>query len=134
MAHSASRSEKTENRPSQRAVAGEDPSHGSKRIEEFSDARTDLFEELQESRQQWLDRARLEANLAAEFASKLTVARSFSDAVTAGQEWSKRRAEMMMEDSRHVLADAQKLMETGARILSNGWSSSNKVGAPARTP
>ena len=30
---------------------------------------------------------------------------------------------MMAEDGQHLLTDAQKLVETGARLLPNGWQS-----------
>jgi hypothetical protein len=64
-----------------------------------------------------------EANLASEFASKLTTARSIPDAMTACQEWSSRRFEMMAEDGKHLFADTQKFIEAGARLVSNGWLS-----------
>jgi len=31
---------------------------------------------------------------------------------------------MMAEDGKHLLADTQKFMETGARMVSNAWLSS----------
>ena len=48
--------------------------------------------------------------------------------MTACQEWSSRRFEMMAEDGKHVFGDAQKFMETGARLLSSGWWSNGKPG------
>ena len=93
---------------------------GKERIEDFVNAQAELFENLQESSKQWLDRVKSETDLASELASKLTAARSIPDALTAYQQWTKRRFEMMAEDSKHLLADTQRLMETGARFLSNG--------------
>ena len=52
-----------------------------KRIEELANAQTELFNELQEANQHWLDRIQAETNLASEFASKLTAARSIPDAM-----------------------------------------------------
>jgi hypothetical protein len=101
---------------------------GKKRIEEVVNAQTELFEELRESNRQWLDRAQSEVTLASEFASKLTAVRSLPDAMTACQEWNSRHFEMMAEDGKHLLADAQKVMETGARLLSNGWWTTGKGG------
>jgi hypothetical protein len=44
--------------------------------------------------------------------------------MTACQEWSQRRLALMAEDGKHLLADTQKLMEAGARMLtSSGWPS-----------
>jgi Phasin protein len=94
---------------------------GTKRIEDFAGAQEELFNRFQESNRQWFERMQTETTLASEFASKLTAARSIPDAMTVCQEWSGLRFEMMAEDGKHLLADAQKLMQTGARLLSNGW-------------
>lgn len=96
---------------------------GKRRIEDFVNAQTDLLEKLQASNRQWFDRMQSEANLASEFASKLTAARSIPDAMTACQEWANRRFEMMAEDREHMLSDCQKFTETGAHLLWNGWQS-----------
>ena len=105
-------------------IAAELAAIGKKRVEECINAQTELLGRLQEKNQQWLDRLQQEANLASEFASKLTAARSIPDAMTACQEWTSQWFEIMTEDSRHLLADTQKLIETGARLMSNGSSSS----------
>ena len=39
------------------------------------------------------------------------------------QEWTSRRFEMIADDGKHLLADTQKFIETGARLVSNGWLS-----------
>lgn len=101
---------------------------GKKRIEDFVNAQTELFEKLQESNKQWVARLQSEANLASDLASKVTAARSIPDAMTACQEWSSRHVEMMAEDGKHLFADAQKFMETGSRLLSNGgWQKGKGV-------
>jgi hypothetical protein len=94
---------------------------GKKRIEDLVEAQTELFEKFQESNKQWLARLQLEANLASDLASKLTSVRSIPDAMTACQEWSGEHVKMMAEDGKHLFADVQKFMETGTRLLSNGW-------------
>jgi hypothetical protein len=94
-----------------------------KRIEDFVNAQSELLDKFQETNREWLDRLQSEATLASEFASKLTAARSIPDAMTACQDWTSRRFEMMAEDGKHVLADSQKFMEVGARLVSNGWLS-----------
>ncbi len=93
---------------------------GGKRIEEFVNLQTKLLNEFQETNRQWFDRAQSEVNLASEFAAKLTAARSVPEAMAACQEWTSRRFAMMAEDGKHLLADTQKFMEVGARLLSNG--------------
>ncbi len=99
-----------------------------KRIEELFNAHTALLETLEESNRQWFNRAASEANLASEFASKLTAARSIPDALTACQEWGSRRFELMTEDGKHLAADMQKIMETGARLLATGWLPNGRGG------
>ena len=90
------------------------------RVDAFMDLQAELLNELQESNRRWFDRAHSAANLASDFAAKLTAAHSIPEAMTACQEWTAQRFEMMAEDSRHLLADTQKFMETGARFMSNG--------------
>jgi hypothetical protein len=102
---------------------------GTKRIEDFVNAQAELLVKLQESNKQWFDRVQSEANLVSDLASKLTSARSIPDAMSAYQEWGTRKLEMMAEDGKHALADAQKFVETGARLLSNGWQSNGKGAA-----
>jgi anaerobic ribonucleoside-triphosphate reductase len=93
------------------------------RFEEFAKAQTEQFNNFQETNRQWLDRVQAETNLASAFVSKLTAARSIPDAITAYQEWSSRRLEMMAEDTKHIMDNTQKFMQTSARLLANGWQS-----------
>jgi len=88
-----------------------------------ANVQNELFGEWQEINQRWFSRLSAEANLGSELASHLTSVRSVPDAMTACQEWSSRRFQMMAEDSQHLLADAQKLAETSTRVFSNGWQS-----------
>jgi len=120
-------SERTEDSSSSTPIAAELAAIAKKRVEECIDAQTELLGRLQERNRQWLDRLQQEANLASEFASKLTAARSIPDAMTACQEWTSWWFEMMAEDGKHLLADTEQFMETGARLMSNG-SSSSRIG------
>jgi Phasin protein len=95
---------------------------GSARIDEFINLQTELLERFQEINRKWLDRAQLEATMASEFASKLASLRSLPEVMTVYQDWTTRRLEMMAEDGKHLLADTQKFIETGARFASNGWA------------
>ena len=94
-----------------------------KRFKELADVQTELFEQFQEVNKRWLDRAQAEANLASDFVSKLSLARSIPDAMTACQDWGTRRFEMVADDAKHVLDDTQKFMQTGAHMLANGFGS-----------
>lgn len=120
MAHKESHTERIE-KSSSHPIPSELAAMGKKRIDEFINLQTELLEKLQETNQQWLDRAQSEASLASELASKLTSVRSFPEAMTACQEWTTRRFELMAEDGKHLLADTEKFMETGARFMSSGW-------------
>lgn len=120
MAQKESHTDRTEKSSSPNPIPTEFAAMGKKRIDEFINIRKELFDRLRETNRQWFDRAQSEANLASEFASKLTAARSLPEAMAAYQEWTSRRFEMIAEDGKHLLADTQKFMEVGVRLLSNG--------------
>jgi hypothetical protein len=42
--------------------------------------------------------------------------------------FSNLRLEMMAEDGRHVLADSEKFMEVGTRLVFDGWLSRSGAG------
>ena len=44
-----------------------------------------------------------------------------SEVAMAYQEWTSRHLDMATEDAKRIVADSQKLVETGARLLSNSW-------------
>src|SRR5262245_11674380 len=103
---------------------------GKKSIEELLNVQTKLFENLQETNRHWLECVQSEAALASKFATRLTATRSIPDAMTTCQEWTIRQIEMMAEDSKLLVADTQRFMETGARLLSSGWWSNRPDGSP----
>jgi DNA repair exonuclease SbcCD ATPase subunit len=92
-----------------------------KQIERLAAIQTELIERLQEANRNWFERAKLEANLASDLAAKLTAARSIPETATVFQEWNSRHTEMAAEDAKRPLAEGQKFMETGARLLSKHW-------------
>ena len=93
---------------------------GKKRAEAMAAIQADVFKELQEVGQHWVDRAKFEADLASELVSKLTSARSVPETVTAYQEWASRRMQIALEDGQHLFADNIKMVETAARFFSDG--------------
>ncbi len=123
MAQKQSDNERTGNFPLFNVVSGDFAATVKKGMDEFAKAQKELVGKFQESNQQWLDRLQAEATLTSEFASKLTAASSIPDAMTACQEWGSRRFEMMTEDTRHLVDDAQRFMQTGAHLLTNTWQS-----------
>ena len=94
---------------------------GKKRLDQLVAMQTEQLEKLQEANRNWFERIQSEAKLASEFTAKLTAARSIPEVATAYQEWAGRHLEMAAEDAKRIFADGQKLAETGARLLSNGW-------------
>ena len=93
---------------------------GKKRVEAISAMQADLFKELQEIGEHWTARAKSETDLTSELVVKLTSARSIPETATAYQEWAIRRAQMAVEDGQQLFVDKVKLMETAARVFSNG--------------
>ncbi len=93
---------------------------GKKHVDAISAMQADVFKELQEIGEHWTARAKSESDLASELLGKLTSARSIQEAATAYQEWAIRRAQMAVEDGQRLFTDNVKLMETAARLLSNG--------------
>jgi hypothetical protein len=96
------------------------------RMEAFANAQTKLFQDVEETNRQWLNRVQAEANLASEFASKLSAVRSVGDTLTAYRDWMGRRFDMMAEDTQHLANNTQKFMQMGAHLFKdNSISSSN---------
>ena len=95
---------------------------GKERTEQMFKLQAEFSKYLQEANKTWLARLQSEASLASQLASELAAARSIPETTTAWQHWTKRRIELFAEDSRRLLADAEKLMETGGRMLGNGWA------------
>ena len=87
----------------------------------FANAQAQFLDKPEATNRRWFERMQSEAALAFEFASKLTMAGSVPDAVTACQAWASRRFEMMAEDRDHLLADYQMFTEAGAHFLWNSW-------------
>ncbi len=90
-------------------------------IHECAKAHSELLDRFQEANRNWLGHVQSEADLSAEFASKMTAVRSIPGAATLFLEWTNRHMEMAAVDARHMLADTQKFMEIGVRLLPGGW-------------
>ncbi len=120
MGHTETYSARTENPPPFGLTLPGLAALGQKRVEEFARAQADLLTTMKDAHRRWFDRMESEARLASEFTRKVTSCRSIPDAVTACQEWTGRRLEMMADDGKRLLVDSQRMMETGARLLSDG--------------
>jgi hypothetical protein len=78
---------------------------------------TEMLGLLSEIGQEWFARATSEAELAFKLPNKLTAARSVPDAISAYQEWFGEWMSMRGEDSRRLISDGQRLVETGVRCF-----------------
>jgi hypothetical protein len=94
---------------------------GRQHIHECAKAHSELLDKFQEANRCWLDHLQSEADLSAEFTSKVIAARSIPGATAAILEWTNRHVEMATADAKHVLADTQKIMEIGVRLLPGSW-------------
>jgi hypothetical protein len=90
---------------------------GQQRFQDFVSAQVELLHQLRALNEIWLNRLRSDANLASEFTAKLTESRSIPEAMSASQEWTMRRLQMMAEDGQQLATVIQKLAETSARLL-----------------
>src|SRR5512144_145661 len=93
---------------------------GRKQLETMLDLQKKFFDPEEMSRE-WAARAKAEADLATEFAEKLSAAKSMPEVAGVCQEWMSRRMEMFTEDSRRLFADGQKFMTATTQMLSGGW-------------
>jgi hypothetical protein len=94
---------------------------GRKHIHEVAKAHSELVDRFQAANRSWLKYLQSEADLSVEFTSKMIAARSIPGAATALLEWTNRHMEIATVDAKHVLADTQKVMEIGVRLLPGGW-------------
>jgi hypothetical protein len=90
---------------------------GAAQAEHLSRFQAELFEKIQEVNRHWLERVQSEATLAAEFATKMTSARSFPDAATVYLEWANRQLKFATEDASYAISTGQALMNMGSRLL-----------------
>ncbi len=69
--------------------------------------------------QEWFSRATAEAELALKLPNKLKAARSVPDAFSAYQEWLGEWLNMFSEDSRRLVSDSRKIVDTGVRCFAD---------------
>jgi histidinol dehydrogenase len=89
---------------------------GRQRIEDFAGAQAQFWDRVQDSNRKWLARFQTEATITADFANKLTSAKSFTDAVNLLQNWTVKHLELATEDARRLLSDTQEIAAAGSRF------------------
>ncbi|GEM_PF-2972191 len=103
----------------QAGAAAEVAADGRRRLEDFTETRTEIWDSLQDANRVLMERMQQEAALTAELASKLTASRSISETTTVLQDWTSKHIEMTTEDTRRLFSDAQQMFKAGARLWSN---------------
>jgi hypothetical protein len=83
-------------------------------------AHKEFLDALEQINEHWFARAKSEAEFANATANKLAAARSMPDMTIVYQDWIGQRMQRYVEDSNHILADVQKLVQTGTRLAQNG--------------
>lgn len=81
---------------------------------------SEFLEEFQQVSRGWFNRMEAESALASEMSVKMSSAHSFPEAASIFQEWTGRRMKLAMEDTGHLMTDAQRFMTVGTRVLSHG--------------
>lgn len=99
--------------------ASEFLAEGQQRMEEFADVQSQFWDRLQSTNRKWMDRLQDEASMAADLASKLTSAKSFTETAGLFQNWTVKHMEMATEDARRVISDTQDILAAGARFWAN---------------
>jgi hypothetical protein len=97
--------------------------NGKKRVQDLINLQAELFKYFQEANQNCFARMQTEVALASKFSAKLAAARSIPETGAACQEWANRHIELLAEDAKRLVADTEKVLETGARVFANGWPS-----------
>ncbi|MDP3552514.1 hypothetical protein [Methylocystis sp.] len=107
-------------------AAAEVAAEGRRRLEDFTEARTEIWDCLQDANRVLMERMQQEAALTAELASKLTASRSFTETASVLQNWTSKHIEMTTEDTRRLFSDAQQMLNASTRF----WSNSAQAPSP----
>jgi Phasin protein len=95
---------------------------GKKQVEAMMAVHKELIDAIEEVNGEWAARLKVEAELATEFAGKLSAAKSIPETTSICQEWMGRRMELFAEDSRRFAAGIQKFTAATGRLLPTGWT------------
>lgn len=106
--------------------ASEFMAEGRQRLEDLADAQSHFWDRLQSANRNWLDRMQNEASMAADFANKLTSAKSLTETASLFQNWTMKHMEMATEDARRMMSDTQEIMAAGARFWTNMGAGNGK--------
>ena len=96
-----------------------------KRIDAMIQLQSEMFDTLEGFTRAWLARAKTETRRVSELSTKLAAARSLPEGTTAYQEWLSEGMQLMTDDNRRIVADGQRFMQSGMRLLGNGHAPAN---------
>lgn len=85
-------------------------------------AQSEFLKTLEEMSRHWVACTTGEVEFGLKLSKKLTAAHSVPDAMAAYQEWLSEEMNARAADARWLMTHGQKFMDTGARLLSNNWS------------
>jgi Phasin protein len=83
----------------------------------------ELLDAYEHASRAWLARAKAEADLWSELATRLSASKTFPDALGAYQQCVSQRMQMTAEDARRLFEECQKITQKITQPLSGGWSS-----------
>jgi hypothetical protein len=86
-------------------------------------AQNEFFKAFEEISRDVMTCATTEVEHGLKLSKKLTAARSVPDALAAYQEWISEGIDTRVDVARRFMTNGQRIMDTGTRLLSNGWSS-----------
>jgi hypothetical protein len=86
-------------------------------------AQNEFFRAIEEMSRDVVTCATAEVEHGLKLSKKLNAAHSVPDALAAYHEWLSEEISARADDARRFMTNGQKIMDTGARLFSNGWSS-----------
>jgi hypothetical protein len=89
-------------------------------FETFAAAQQEVLKVLEQANRDWFARINEEAGLVADFAKKLTAAKSIPDAASAYQEMMTQQMQLLTKAAQKLLDDAPHFVGACTRIMGNG--------------
>jgi hypothetical protein len=93
-----------------------------KQMDAMADVQKEFLKNLEQANQLWAARVKAETELAGEYVSKLSAARSLPETTTIFQEWATRRMALFAEDSQRFMADMEKFMSATSRLMPKSFT------------
>ena len=103
-----------------------------KRVGAVKKVQKQLLDTFEQFNRQQLVRSKQEAELASEFAGKITSARSVPDVINAYQNWISKRMALYAKDGRKLFDDSQRILNTTMKPLARRSAISPSHGKSAR--